>query len=70
MYASKLIDPTYPIVYAVTIKDHKPNTLFLKNRKTAKKYNLFIECYKQGLVRFEDMKIKNITYEIIQLTLF
>lgn len=69
MYVSKAIDPTYPLCYSLTMKDHKPNTMFIKSRHRAGHFKMFIENYKLGNVRFENINIKNITYEAIQMTL-
>ena len=69
MYVSDAIDPTYPIVYTITMKDHKPNTMFLKNKNKATHFKLFIESYQMGNVRFESINIKNICYEVIKLSL-
>ena len=32
MYVSKDIDPSYPLVYSITLKDHKPKTMLIKNK--------------------------------------
>ena len=69
MYVSKDIDPSYPIIYSITMKDHKPNTMFLKNRSRATHFKSFIDNYSLGNVRFESINIKNICYEVIKLTL-
>jgi hypothetical protein len=69
MYVSKDIDPTYPIKYSITMKDHTPNTMFIKDRSKALKFKRFLDNYKLGNVRFENMNVKNITYEVIQMTL-
>lgn len=69
MFVSNDTDPSYPIIYAITLKDHKPNTLFIKNKSRAGHFKLFLECYKNGLVYFENMNVKNITYEVIRLTI-
>ena len=69
MYVSKDIDPSYPIIYSITMKDHKPNTMFLKNRSRAIHFKSFIDNYSLGNVRFESINIKNICYEVIKLTL-
>jgi len=69
MWVSKDIDPSYVLTYTLTMKDHKPNTMFLKSRSKAGHFNTFIENYKMGNVYFESMDIKNITYEVIQMTL-
>ena len=67
MYVSKSYDPNHPLKYAITMKDHSPNTLFIKNKHSKGHFKQFVEMYKQGNVRFEDMNIKNITYEVIQM---
>lgn len=69
MWVSEKIDPSCPVIYCLTMKDHKPNTLFLKNRKQAIRFNTFIQAYKDGLVRFESMLIKSICYEAIKIAL-
>lgn len=69
MYVSKDIDPSFVLVYTLTLKDHQPNTMFLKSKNRAGHFKIFIENYKLGNVRFESMDIKNITYEVIQMTI-
>lgn len=69
MWVSEDVDPSYLLKYTLTIKDHQPNTMFLKNRKKAGHFNYFIENYKQGNVYFESMNVKNICYEVIKMTL-
>lgn len=70
MYVSKDIDPSYPINYSVTMKDHTPNTLLLKDKSRSRKFKLFLDNYKLGNVRFDTINIKNITYEIIQISMY
>ena len=70
MYVSKDIDPSYPINYSVTMKDHSPNTLLLKDKSRSRKFKLFLDNYKLGNVRFDNINIKNITYEIIQISMY
>ena len=69
MYVSKQIDPSYPLVYSITMKDHKPNTIFLKNKSRAGHFKMFLDAYKDGCVRFENVNIKNIVYEIIKTSM-
>ena len=69
MYVSKAVDPTYPLVYSITMKDHRPNTMFLKNKNKAGHFKMFLENYKMGNVRFENVNIKNICYEIIKISI-
>ena len=69
MWVSDKFDPGYPIVYSITMKDHKPNTMFLRSRKQAQHFNNFIQAYKDGCVRFESTLIKSMCYEVIKLTM-
>lgn len=69
MWVSKDIDPSYIIVYSLTMKDHSPNMLFLKNLSRAPHFKGFIDNFKIGNVRFENMDVKNITYEVIKMTM-
>lgn len=55
-----------PYMFATTLQDHSPNTMFLNS---ARKYNCwrnFIENYNLGNIRFENVKIKNIVQELIK----
>ena len=69
MFVSTDTDPSYPLVYSLTLKDHSPNSLFLKARSKHTHFKMFLEAYKMGKVRFENINVKNITYEVIQMTL-
>lgn len=69
MWVSEDVDPTYILTYTLTLKDHQPNTMLLKNKRRAGSFYKFIEAYKQGNVYFESMNIKNICYEVIKMTL-
>lgn len=69
MWVSNSVDPSFPICYAITMKDHSPNTMFLKNRSKAQMFRTFIDNYKLGNVYFENMNIKNLCYEVIQLSM-
>jgi len=69
MYVSNDIDPSYPIVYSITTKDHRPNTMFIKDRSRAVRFRTFIDNYKLGNVRFESINIKNITYDVIKMSM-
>ena len=69
MWVSKSIDPSCLFNYALTIKDHKPNTLLISTRTKRGHFKVFIDAYKNGCVYFETMNIKNLTYEIIKMVL-
>lgn len=67
MWVSEDIDPSYPIVYSLTLKDHQPNTMFFKSINQKGHFKTFVENYKIGNVYFENINIKNIIYEILQM---
>lgn len=69
MWVSERIDPSFLLVYTLTLKDHQPNTMFLKTGSKSYHFKKFIENYKLGNVRFENMNVKNITYEVIKMTI-
>lgn len=57
------------INFAMTLADHTENTLMIKSLSKSRFYALFLDAYKTGHVRFEDMTIKNLIYEIIKTTI-
>ena len=69
MYVSNDIDPSFPVIYSVTMADHTPNTMLLKGRNQAQRYKIFIENFELGNVRFETINIKNLCYEIIKISI-
>ena len=69
MFVSDDVDPSYHTVYAITLKDHKPNTMLAKNRSRYGHLKMFLDNFKLGNVYFENMHLKNLSYEAIQLVL-
>lgn len=69
LYVSKKVDFNYHYNYSITLSDHKPNTMLLKDRNRSGRFKLFLENYKVGNVFFEDMQVKNICYEVIKMCL-
>jgi hypothetical protein len=69
MWVSEDIDPSYVLVYALTLKDHKPNTMLIQTKGRKGHFKIFIENYKSGNVYFESMHIKNLCYEVIQMVM-
>ena len=69
MWVSEDIDPSFILTYALTLKDHKPNTMFIKTKGNRGHFKVFIENYKLGNVYFENMNIKNMCYEVIQMVM-
>ena len=56
-----------PYLYAMTLKDHTPNTMMFN---AIKKYNFwkdFMQNYKLGNVYFENQKIKHDVYDLIKM---
>lgn len=66
-FVSKDVDPFFKIVYCVTLDDHNPNTMLLKNINKSVYFRNFIDNYKDGNVYFENLKIKSIVYNVIKL---
>lgn len=54
------------LCFATTSDDHTPNTLLYSIAKKYNCWNTFIQNYKLGNVYFENIKIKNITKDILK----
>lgn len=67
MFVSENVDPSCRMIYAITVDDHKPNTMLLNQISKAYLFKIFMNNYKAGNVYFESQKIKNITYEVIRM---
>jgi len=67
IFISYDVDPFFRTVYSLTLDDHSPNTLLLKQINNSHHFKTLIDCYKEGLVYFENRKVKNITYNVIKL---
>jgi hypothetical protein len=66
-FVSRDVDPFFKMVYCVTLDDHSPNTLLLKSSNKSVYFKEFIEQYKLGNVYFENIKVKNVVYNVIKL---
>lgn len=69
LWVSKDIDPSAIPVYALTLRDHSPNTIFIRRILSVGRFKTFVEYYKQGQVGFESLDLKNITYDAIRMAL-
>lgn len=69
LWVSKDVDPSFLLNYSLTMKDHTPNTLLIKTRGNKGHFKTFIDAYKNGCVFFENINIKNLTYEVIKMVL-
>lgn len=58
-------DPLYQ--FALTLKDHRPNTMMLSAMKRYNFWKMFLQNFKLGNVCFENQKIKHTIYEVIKL---
>lgn len=67
LWVSESIDPSYPLVYTIMQKDHRPNTMLIKNKRKNAHFCTLIDNYNMGNVFFENMNVKNITYEVIKM---
>jgi hypothetical protein len=67
-FISKDKDPAVESCYCLTQSDHSPNTFLTKGSKDYR-LKLFLENYKMGNVYYEDINLKNVTFEIIKLFL-
>lgn len=67
MWVSYDVDPYCRIIYSITLDDHTANTMLIKRLAKATHMKLFLDNYKLGNVFFEDMKIKNVVYDVIRL---
>lgn len=69
-WVSESYDPSFLLVYSITMKDHTPNTMLIKNAmRRQSQFKIFIEAYKKGFVRFETMNVKNLSYEVLKMVL-
>ena len=68
MYISEDVDNCCPFAYAITQDDHQPNMVLLKGH-ISPIIDRLVTWYKRGLVRFENMNVKNCCTEILKLTL-
>lgn len=66
LYVSHDYVKNTPFIFATTLKDHTPNTMFLASARKYSCWKHFIENYNLGNVRFENLKIKNIVQDLLK----
>ena len=69
IYISYDYEKNSPFIFACTLADHSPNTLFINSAKKYSCWKTFIQSYNSGNLRFENAKIKSITQDLIKLLL-
>lgn len=67
MYASNKVDLNYPLKYAITTNDHKPNMIVLSNKYSREKIKILTKMYEYGCLRYESLKIKSEMFDIFKL---
>jgi hypothetical protein len=67
-YISDKVDPSCRIKFALTIDDHKENTMLTKDKRNSL-LQWLAKNFKLGNVRYETMKIKKLTESAIALIL-
>lgn len=65
LYISNDYDKNHPFIHAMSISDHNANTV-IQNARSDPSFKIIIDSYKNGLLRFEDIKIKNAFMPIIK----
>lgn len=67
IFVNRQYDPSSYAQYCLQKDDHQPNLLLIKSLSDCKPMQRIIYAFRQGLIRFEDMTIKNQFYEYIGL---
>lgn len=67
IYVNRQYDPSWNCLYALTKEDHEPNLLLIKNLRDSRHMQMVMYAYQNSLLRFEDMEVKSIMYEILGL---
>ena len=65
MYVNKQYDPYSYSLYCLTKEDHEANLLLIKSLNESKRVQRIVFAFRNGLLRFEDMTVKNQFYEFI-----
>lgn len=67
MFVSNKVDLTYPLKYAITTNDHKPNMIVLSNKYSREKIKVLTKMYEYGCLRYESLKLKSMMFDIFKL---
>lgn len=65
IYVNRQYDPSSYSLYCLTKDDHEANLLLIKSLGDSKRVQRIVFAFRNGLLRFEDMQIKNQFYEFI-----
>ena len=65
IYVNRQYDPSSYCLYCLTKEDHEANLLLIKSLAESKRVQRIVFAFRNGLLRFEDMQVKNQFYEFI-----
>ena len=65
IFVNKQFDPSSYSLYCLTKEDHEANLLLIKSLGDKKQVQRIVFAFRNGLLRFEDMQVKNQFYEYI-----
>lgn len=65
MFVNKQYDPSAPWLYCLTKDDHEANLLLIKSLNDSKRIQQMVFAFRNGLLRFSDIQVKNQFYEYI-----
>ena len=65
IYVNRQYDPSSYCLYCLTKDDHQTNLLLIKSITDSKRVQRIVFAFRNGLLRFEDMQVKNQFYEFI-----
>ena len=65
MYVNKQYDPSSYNLFCLTKDDHEANLLLVKSLNDSKRVQRVVYAFRNGLLRFSDMQVKNQFYEFI-----
>lgn len=65
IYVNKQYDPSSYSLYCITKDDHEANLLLIKSLTDSKRVQRIVFAFRNGLLRFSDMQVKNQFYEFI-----
>lgn len=67
IYVSNKVDLNYPLKYAITTNDHKPNMIVLSSKYSRDKIKILTKMYEFGCLRYESLKLKSIMFEVFKM---
>lgn len=65
VFVNRQYDPYSYALYSITKEDHETNLLLIKSISSTKRVERVVYAFRNGLLRFEDMQVKNQFYEFI-----